>query len=268
MDYGAYLEELKRNAAGAQVEEYGAVEEGARRYPLLRLTVPGDRWLVLTAGFHGEEPAGPLTLAAHFAEVAALARAQGVGLRVYPCINPSGFEDGTRYNRSGEMPNNDLIRYRTASGALQGELHEGDAFVDWQPFDGGPKETIALRADLSRYPAPAAALDLHQDNFFGSEATYAYVFGPREVYLPMVREAARHAKVAVRCAVDETHHTDGCGLVYFHDGSVTDYFFRRGVPFTAALETTTQTPLERCHQVNLAWIRGFIGLAALQRLAR
>jgi hypothetical protein len=32
-------------------------------------------------------------------------------------------------------------------------------------------------------------------------------------------------------------------LIELHDGSVTDYFFRRGVPYTAALETTTQTPL-------------------------
>jgi hypothetical protein len=43
---------------------------------------------------------------------------------------------------------------------------------------------------------------------------------------------------------------------------VTDYFFRRGVPYTAALETTTQTPLDRSHEVNLLWIRGFIDLVA------
>ena len=31
---------------------------------------------------------------------------------------------------------------------------------------------------------------------------------------------------------------------------------------SAALETTTRTPLASCHAVNLIWIRGFIELAA------
>jgi hypothetical protein len=34
------------------------------------------------------------------------------------------------------------------------------------------------------------------------------------------------------------------------------------VPYTAALETTTSTPLASSHAVNLLWIRGFIDLAA------
>jgi hypothetical protein len=34
------------------------------------------------------------------------------------------------------------------------------------------------------------------------------------------------------------------------------------VPFTAALETTTETPMPLAHEVNLTWILGFIDLAA------
>ena len=77
----------------------GRVMEAGKEYQLFRLTVPGSRWLVITSGFHGEEPAGPLTLAESFPEIAAYARARDVGLRVYPCINPSGFEVGTPYER-------------------------------------------------------------------------------------------------------------------------------------------------------------------------
>jgi hypothetical protein len=36
-----------------------------------------------------------------------------VGLRIYPCINPSGFEAHIRYNLAGERPNNDFLRYET-----------------------------------------------------------------------------------------------------------------------------------------------------------
>lgn len=262
MDYTDYARRLKAYSPLADVAEYGQVMEAGKEYPLFRLTVPGSRWLVITSGFHGEEPAGPLTLAESFAEIAAYARERDVGLRVYPCINPSGFEVGTRYNRSGERPNNDFLRYEVAPGTWKGELTRGESFLRWQLYDGGPKETRAVRADIARFPAPAAALDIHQDNYLGVPATYAYTFGDSAVYRPMMEAAAAHVAVIRNRQVDEHNHTDADGLITFHDGSVTDYFTRLGVPYTAALETTTRTPLASCHDVNLIWIRGFIDLAA------
>ena len=74
--------------------------------------------------------------------------------------------------------------------------------------------------------------------------------------------ASAHVAVIRHQRVDELNHTNEDGLIESHDGSVTDYFQRRGVPYTAALETTTRTPLAACHEVNLIWIRGFIELAA------
>jgi hypothetical protein len=245
----------------ADVAEYGRVLEAGKEYPLFRLTVPGSRWLVITAGFHGEEPAGPLTLMESFAEIAAYARERDVGLRVYPCINPSGFEAGTRYNRSGEKPNNDFLRYEVAPGRWKDDLLRGETFLRWVLYDGGPKETRAVREDIVRFPAPAAALDIHQDNYLGMDATYAYVFGDPAAYRPMVEAVVAHATVIRNRPVDEHHYADADGLIEAHDGSVTDYFMRVGVPYTAALETTTRTPLPSCHAVNLIWIRGFIDLA-------
>jgi predicted deacylase len=263
VDYATYAARLRAHAAHAELGEYGAVQEGGRSYPLFRLIVPGGpRQLVITAGFHGEEPAGPLTLMEHFPEVADYARSRGVGLRVYPCLNPSGFEDGTRYNRSGEKPNNDFIRYEVSPGQWVDELREGQRFDRWVLYDGGPKETRAIRAELAKLPAPDAALDIHQDNYIQITATYAYVFGPLAAYRPMVKASSKHAKVAIRFAVDDHHKTDECGLIVAHDGSVSDYYMRRGVPYTAALETTTLTPMPQCHAVNLIWVKGFIDLAA------
>ncbi len=262
MKYTDYTHLLLSYASVAEVAEYGRVTEADQEYPLFRLTVPGSRWLVITAGFHGEEPAGPLTLAHEFAEIAAYARSRDVGLRVYPCINPSGFEVGSRYNLSGEKPNNDFLRYEVAAGTWKGELSAGEPFLRWVLYEGGPKETRAVRADIAGFPAPAAALDIHQDNYLGSAATYAYTFGDKAAYRPLMEAAAFHATVIRTGQVDEHHHTDADGLIEFHDGSVTDYFMRQGVPYTAALETTTRTPLPSCHAINLLWIRGFIDLAA------
>ncbi len=262
MNYRQLAKALCDHRGIAEVGEYGEVVESGRAYPLLRLTVPGKRWLVITAGFHGEEPAGPLTLARHLPAIAAWARERQVGLSIFPCINPSGFEARTRYNASGEKPNNDFLRYETSPGTWKGELRFGEPFTRHALFHEGPKETRALRPVLDALPAPAAALDIHQDNWMVGRHTYAYVFGPRRAYLPLMRAAEAHARVAASCAVHDDVWTDGHGFVHYNDGSITDYYMRRGVPYTAALETTTATPLEACHRVNLVWIRGFIELAA------
>lgn len=261
-NYQEYARRIRGYADIAEVNEYARVVEGGVEYPLFRLTLPGDRWLVITSGFHGEEPAGPLTLCQYFEDIAVYARERRVGLRVYPCINPSGFEDGTRYNRSGEKPNNDFLRYETAPGMWKGELTRGESFLRWALYDGGPKETRAVRADIARYPAPNAALDIHQDNYLPGAATYAYTFGDKTPFRRYMEAAGAHARVIRNEKVDEVNRTDPDGLIEYNDGSVTDFFVRSGVPFAAALETTTATPLEACHAINLIWIRGFIDLAA------
>jgi hypothetical protein len=264
MDYRDYHARFLTYRRVAEIRSYGSVVEGPDTYELLYAEIPGDRILTITAGFHGDEVAGPLTLLEHLPAIAAHARGRNVGLRIYPCLNPSGFTDGTRYNRSREAPNNDLLRYEVEPGRWMGELLDGENFLRYELHREGPKETRAILEDLERYPAPQGALDLHQDPWLEGALSYAYVFGPRPAYLPLVAATDPIVKLArdVRVDDDDDVHSDGDGLIELHDGSVTDYFFRRGVPYTAALETTTQTPLDRSHEVNLLWIRGFIDLVA------
>jgi predicted deacylase len=262
VDFSEYVERFGAHHKFARIETFARVREGGRDYPLLRATTEGDRTLVITSGFHGEEPAGPLTLLESLPEIARFAGACGVGLVIYPCINPSGFEDGTRYNRSGERPNNDFVRYEVAPGQWKGELRNGERFLGWDVHRGGPKETRAITAELHAQPPPDAALDIHQDCYLPGSWTYAYVFGDHDAYQPLVGASARHARVLRDAVVDEHNRANALGLIEYHDGSVTDYYYRRGVPFTAALETTTHTPLEVSHAINLIWIRGFVELAA------
>lgn len=263
MDYYKYHERFLDHRHLAEIRGYGTVVEGADSYELLYAEVAGGRVLTITAGFHGDETAGPLTLLEHLPEIVTHARERGVGLRIYPCLNPSGFTDNTRYNRSGEAPNNDLLRYEIAPGQWVDELPAGQDFLRFELHRGGPKETRALVADIERASAPDAALDLHQDPWLEGAVSYAYVFGARPPYLPLVAAMDAVVPVARNVTVDDVGvHSDGDGLIELHDGSVTDYFFRRGVRYTAALETTTQTPLPQAHEVNLIWIRGFIDLVA------
>jgi hypothetical protein len=247
-----------------RLEPFASVEEGHDRYDLLYAETAGERTLTITAGFHGDETAGPLTLLEHLPEIVAHARARRVGLRVYPCLNPSGLTDGTRYNRTGEAPNNDFLRYELAPGQWAGELKDGQPFVRIDLYRGGPKETRALLAHVDAATPPHAALDLHQDPWLPGALSYAYIFGPAAPYLPLAAATDAVVPLAREVEVDDDQgvHSDREGLIVLHDGSITDYFFRRGVPFTAALETTTETPLHHAHEVNLIWIRGFIDLIA------
>ena len=62
-DYAARWRE--QVPAPAEVFDYGEVEEGGRPFALLGLRSPGERTVLITAGFHGDEKAGPLTLLEH-----------------------------------------------------------------------------------------------------------------------------------------------------------------------------------------------------------
>jgi hypothetical protein len=255
--------------ASAEALTYGTVIEDGREFPLLGMRQPGPRSVVITAGFHGDEKAGPLTLLEHVAEIADYAAARGVGVRIYPCINPSGFEAHTRYNLSGERPNNDFLRYETAPGTWKGELRTDEAFLRVAAADHGvPKETAALARELDRDPPPCAALDLHQDNFIHGSLFYAYIFGEKAAYRPLLARSGAQIPVLRSSLVDSGHEpgtdvrSDDEGFIVCHDGSVTDRFHRAGVPYTAAIETTTETPHALSDQINLIWIKGFIDLAA------
>ena len=60
--------------------------------------------IMATAGFHGEEPAGPWGLL-EFLETVDEKTLQSVNYSFLPLVNPTGFEKGERLNMYGENPN-------------------------------------------------------------------------------------------------------------------------------------------------------------------
>jgi hypothetical protein len=268
--FSDYLERWTASIpAPAEAFSYGTVVEDGREFPLVALRSPGPRTVLVTAGFHGDEKAGPLTLLEHTAEIVRYAAERDVGLAIYPCVNPSGFEAHVRYNVSGERPNNDFLRYELSPGVWRGELRDGEGFSRIAPaVDGLPKETAALARELDRTPLPAAALDLHQDNFIHGALFYAYVFGDFATYRPLMARSGSLVPVLRSSIVDSGHEpgsdvrADAEGFIVCHDGSITDRFHRAGVPLTAAIETTTETPAPLADEINLIWIRGFIDQCA------
>lgn len=276
MRWEEYLDSLRRQVPPKLLREYGVVWELGKSYPLLCIDMPAARNLVITAGFHGEEPCGALLFARRAAEIVDYARERDVGLRVYPCVNPSGFETGTRYNLAGEKPNNALLEYEVEPGRWVGELppgqHHDGVRLQQQPW---PKETWALVQDLvlaqPPYPQPLALLDIHQDDEVPPDSVYAYVFGGRSRYELLMEQMAatgvgeplRDTQIDGRVADSHVIVTDAHGLCEYHDGSISAWAWSLGgVVYTATLETSSQSPLERAVGVNLLWAKAFIDLVA------
>ncbi len=122
------------------------------------------RRIYLSAGIHGDEPAGPLAVARLMAEDRWPA---GVELWVCPCLNPTGFPLNRRENAAGVDLNRDYRERRTAEVRAHTEwlnrqpdfdltlcLHE-----DWEAqgfylyelnLDGHPSAAEAVMAAVSR----------------------------------------------------------------------------------------------------------------------
>jgi len=268
----------------------------AGRWDLLRVASrdlgPAHPVVLVLAGLHGDERAGPETLALHLDEV--LDAAHGAGRRaiLYPLANPSGFDAGLRYNAdhdAGPAGNGDFLRYRLADGRLVDELPAGARAAGWcwsgeVPGLALPVETRALQALLRADPLDrvVAALDLHQDGLTpgAGPGAYHYAFGDLARYRPIVAEVAALVPVWRRRAIaagfgvvtdadgrvvdggpaERAQTSDDDGFLVRHDGSFVDLLHRLGAAHAVTVETTTATPPERARRINLIWLRGLARL--------
>lgn len=123
IDVGQCIDDLERAAKAADfsVSVYGSVN-GMRLLGLTRRaewTSEGRRGLYLSAGIHGDEPAGPLALL-ELLEKDALPRQHDWS--ICPLMNPSGLTLGTRENGDGIDLNRDYRDFRS---------HEIRCHRDW-----------------------------------------------------------------------------------------------------------------------------------------
>ena len=153
-------------------------------YPMLTLEFgsnSGPRVLI-DAGIHGEEPAGPLGLAAWLETDAARWSAR-VGFTVLPCLNPHGFERGTRSSRD--------------TGDLNRHFDEPDA----------PLTALVIHALAGR--RFVLACDLHEDADFDGGYLYELKAVPPFLGERILAAAAAHVPVSDGDAVGEFRTTRG-----------------------------------------------------------
>ena len=237
--------------------------------PIVRFDLPGSPVVVIVTGQHGEEQAGPLMLARHGRAIVELARAVGVGLRVYPCVNPEGFQTRRRRDRSGDANANAFAEY------LVGDEWRGELEPDVEP-DGMRRpahqapETRALYDDLVPWAlttTPVALLDLHQDCILPAGYAFGYInAGPRAAWARLLARAAlplarRRLQNSSWSSVRLRTGTDG--LVEFRDGSITDWAAAVGVPLSLALEAPIcdERGAVEIHRAMVRQVIGEVGTA-------
>ncbi|MBI2633510.1 MAG: succinylglutamate desuccinylase/aspartoacylase family protein [Parcubacteria group bacterium] len=314
--FNAFIERAVCKKGDVVVARYGALNYIMRetrenkKYALYKIVSRNiaryDSILLITAGIHGDEARGSLTLMRYAHKIFDYAHNRGVKLIVYPLINPSGFENETRYNMEndkGLSGNNDFIWYELKNGNLVDDLGSRDKFKKWHWSSDKkiavplPKETRAMHREMKQlfrervdkiYPRVIGALDLHQDNDIDEIGAYQYAFGDTTIYQPILKKIDTLAPILKNKKIDDgftcflKKNSDGkkqCaeskiwdlktnanGFVIDHDGSITDALHRLGVPYALTLEITHRTPQRTAEKIYLAWIYGIIDLIGLTGL--
>lgn len=149
-DPGKYLQRLQRLAhdQGFSVETIGAAEP----VPILAFLRPGpgnNGTVYLSAGIHGDEPAGSLAILKLMEEKRLT---DEIGWHICPILNPWGLACQQRVNADGLDLNRD---YRSAAA------HETRRHIDW------------LKKKNTRY---TACLTLHED--CDAQGYYLYELNP------------------------------------------------------------------------------------------
>ncbi len=255
-----------------------------KRYPYVQIRsktiAPQDKLVLIRAGIHGDEVAGPLTICRHLPELFASADAAGVKLVIFPLDNPSGFEARSRYNiiddRGPEgAGNNDFVRYALADGSFIDDLEDGCSFARWYWSSDQalglklPAETVALHDALRKLPLHQvrALIDLHQDNFISDVGAYHYLLCPQgysALLEPIIAEVARCVHVFSYTEIGSGQasalRSDRLGVIRRFDGTLPDLLYHLGCEFCITVETTGTTPAEVADRVNVIWLTKILQL--------
>lgn len=188
--------------------------------PFVQLNVGAGRpvQLLVSGGFHGDEPAGVYAALACAERLAATGGP--VGALVLPCANPMGFLAASRSNDIGYDLNRTFGQ------------------------DPAPRETELVREAI-RGRSFACALDLHEDSDADGFYVYEHARSPGAVLAPALVQRVRSANFPIHTgtSVEGYDLHDGCVVPKEETVSELVGFFSVYVyEFHTAQSLTTETP--------------------------
>ncbi len=219
------LEVLAEQSDRLISKSFGAFDSQGRHYSLPRYVFLGPKGggetvrIGIFATIHGDEPEGALGAVRFLQNLAANpGAAQGYALFVYPICNPTGFEDNTRYSRTGLDLNREF----------------------WK--ESAQREVRFLETEIWTH-AFHGIINLHSDDT--SHGLYGFVNGQvlsENLLEPALRAAQRH--------LPRNHktHIDGFpakkGIIYdCYQGILKAVPGLHPPPFEVTLETPQHAPI-------------------------
>lgn len=234
---------------------------------------PDDKVIMITAWIHGNETSGPFFILSYIQQILALMNMYGYKVIIYPLMNPSGFEYGTRFNIDNDewsYGNNDFVRYQMTDGTFADECREGETFTkryrssDPQLQQKLPVETALLhkllREDILHHIV--AHIDLHQDYITPIEWSYTYFYTFSDTYQSIIANIRKYIAVLSDTMISAGQtwgaQSNANACIIRHDGTINDLLYRLGIHDTIAIETTGQTPLALAKKINRLWIKWLV----------
>lgn len=221
---------------------------------------PGAAVVALSAGVHGDEPAGPWALLALVRDGLLDRR---FSYRLWPCTNPTGYERGTRENGDGADINRSFHRGGTT-----------------------PEAKAIVTANRDR--RFALSLDLHED--FEADGYYCYepVSGGEAPFGAAMVTALDDAAFPVQCFDDEAFdigyppearylrelergrilNDPDAERMHFDVTPYSIYLIRRAAQFAMTLETPRRAPWETRIAMHRTAIVAILDVLAERTFAR
>lgn len=211
-----------------------------------------DPRVLIVAGFHGEEKAGPWGIL-KWLQDCEKSVFDSIDVSFIPIVNTYGFSKGKRYGSSDMKTNFGFCH-----------LSEND-----KPSPEG--EVLIKNIEILRPLAEDGFLSLHEDVTIKEFYLYTFEHGvkPGKFTRGLKKELKKHFKKCYQGIAYVDSASDGrgpnCkkGLIYkFCDGSFEDWLFHLGVPRVAVTETPGKYKLARRVKANVAIIDRFLKLCS------
>lgn len=210
---------------GVKTDFLGAFDVGGKKYSIPRFTFRGPNSadpirLGIFGAIHGDEPAGALAIARFLESLSREpALAEDYQIHAHPVCNPTGFEDNTRFSRTGRDLNREFWKNSAAAEVqiLENELRS-------QHFHG--------------------LIQLHADDT--SEGIYGFVRGAtltENLLRPALREAGKILPRNNNTLIDGFAARDG--MIYdVYEGILAAPAEVQPVPFEIIFETPHFAPMD------------------------
>lgn len=217
----------------------------AGEYPLLLLQSPNQQEsnpnVLISAGFHGEEPAGPWGMLHFLMHLRADVFAT-VNLTLLPLVNPTGFEQGHRFNELGQNPNRGFPTQTNNNELIS---HEGALLIEY----------VDLLIDASKN----GVLTCHEDVLLND----SYIYSFEEADKPSALSQSLRDSLGRYFATAQNGEIDGCtikdGIIFNHfDTSFESFLVERGAKFGCCSETPGQQNFDQRVKANAQVMQTFI----------